>query len=62
MSVDVRLYDLAVACKGRIRSGGWWSPWYVQRLRGDVSELWRLFRALPEPRLTRVDRPMRLIL
>lgn len=62
MSTAVPLYELAVSCKCRIRSRGWWSPWYVQRLRGDVSELWRLFRALPEPRLTRVDRPMRLIL
>ncbi len=62
MSVDVRLYDLAVACKGRIRSGGWWSPWYVQRLRDDTAEMFRLFRALPEPRLPRVDRLMRLVL
>ena len=62
MNTAVQLYELAVSCKCRIRSGGWWSPWYVQRLRGDVSELWRLFRALPEPRLSRADRPMRLIL
>lgn len=62
MSDAVRLYDLAVACKARIRSGGWWSPWYVQGLRNDAAELMRLFRALPEPRLARVDRVMRLVL
>ena len=62
MNTAVQLYELAVSCKCRMRSCGWWSPWYVQRLRGDVSELWRLFRALPEPRLSRADRPMRLIL
>jgi len=58
----VRLYDLAVACKGRIRPSGWWPPWYVQRLRTDVAEMFRLFRALPEPRRKRVDKAMRLTL
>lgn len=58
----MRLYDLAVQCKGRIRSDGWWSPWYVQRLRADVAEMFRLFRALPEPRQTLVDKAMRLTL
>ena len=58
----VRLYELAVACKGRIRSSGWWSPWYVQRLRTDAAEMLCLFHALPEPRRERVDKAMRLIL
>ena len=62
MKVAVQLYELAVQCKGRIRSSGWWSPWYVRRLRDDSAELFRLFRALPEPRLPRIDRAMRLVL
>lgn len=60
--IAVRLYELAVQCKGRIRSGGWWSPWYVQGLRNDAAEMVHLFRALPEPRFSRVDRVMRLVL
>lgn len=62
MNAAIQLYELAVKCKGRIRSSGWWSPWYVQRLRTDAAEMFRLFRALPEPRLPRVDRVMRLVL
>ena len=62
MNAAVRLYELAVQCKGRIRSGGWWSPWYVRRLRDDTAELFRLFQALPEPRLPCVDRLIRLVL
>ena len=48
--------------RGRIRSSGWWSPWYVQRLRNDTAEMFRLFRELPEPRLPRIDKAMRLVL
>ena len=62
MNAAVRFYELAVQCKGRIRSGGWWSPWYVRRLRDDTAELFRLFQALPEPRLPCVDRLIRLVL
>lgn len=58
----VQLYELAVQGKGRIRSSGWWSPWYVQGLRRDAAELFHLFRTLPEPRLPRVDRAIRLVL
>ena len=62
MNTAVQLYTLAVDCKSRIRSSGWWSPWYVQGLRNDAAEMFHLFRALPEPRWTRVDRAMRLVL
>ena len=62
MNTAVQLYALAVQCKGRIRSSGWWSPWYVHQLRKDRAELFRLFRALPEPRFPRADRMMRLVL
>lgn len=60
--VATRLYNLAVQCKGGIRSSGWWSPWYVRRLRNDTAEMFRLFRELPKSRLARVDRVMRLVL
>ena len=60
--IAVRLYELAVDCKCRIRSDGLWMPWYVQGLRNDTAEMFRLFRELPEPRLVRVDRAMRLVL
>lgn len=57
----IQLYQLAVSCKGRVRTG-WWSPWYVKKLREDTTELRRLFRALPEPRLLCADQAMRLVL
>lgn len=62
MNAAVQLYTLAVKCKGSARSSGWWSPWYVRRLREDTAEMFRLFRAIPEPRLSRVDGVMRLVL
>lgn len=59
--IAVTLYELAVSCKGCIRTG-WWSPCYVKKLREDTAELCHLFRALPEPRLPRADRAMRIVL
>ena len=62
MNMAIQLYELAVSCKCRSRSRGWWSPRYVQQLRKNVAELWQLYRTLPDPRLCRVDLLMRLIL
>lgn len=59
--VAVRLYQLAVKCKGSVRTG-WWSPRYVRQLRAEAAEMLRMFRALPEPRLPVMDRAMRLVL
>ena len=57
------LYRLALKWKGQSLTG-WRPPWCVKRLRlrEDVTEMWRLFRMLPEPRHPRVDKAMRLVL